>query len=286
MFLLIHDEIMGPEIKCSYFKNPISLSKEFISKMYISHAGFTSSSHLEIKFENYRSISCFTGNLARRSNKEGILGIIFEEDEEFDNLDLFLQRNLYDAIEKPTNQTLHEIFSKKLLNYLELNELFKKVEIESIPEIFIMNGYEQYKYCVLKVGGNNISISKMTELYRKIISKKIIPQYHFVELNLDERDKTFLVLKSNSNTKIIEKMVTTIKLYLEKYFDYSLEILSLLFLPSMVKIIPFDQKFSKENLDRTRTFLKNLQQSNDYYSEFNNTILDLLKGDIYIAPSL
>ncbi|MHA2184826.1 MAG: hypothetical protein ACXAAI_07475, partial [Promethearchaeota archaeon] len=67
LFLLIHDEIRGPEIKCSYYKNPVNLNNEFISKLYMSHAGFDSSSHIEIKFENYRSVSCFTGNLDRRT---------------------------------------------------------------------------------------------------------------------------------------------------------------------------------------------------------------------------
>jgi len=53
MFLLIHDEIRGPEIKCSFYTNPVNLNKEFISKLYMSHASFDSSSHIEIKFENY-----------------------------------------------------------------------------------------------------------------------------------------------------------------------------------------------------------------------------------------
>ena len=173
MFLLIHDEIMGPEIKCSFYTNPVDLNKEFISKLYMSHAGFDSSSHIEIKFENYCSVSCFTGNLDRRSQKEGILGIIFEEDEEFDNLDLFLQRNLYNAIDNPSKETMQEIFLKKLINYLELNNLFKKVEIESVPEIFIINGNEQYKSCLLKIGDNTTSISKMTDFIPTLLNLEV-----------------------------------------------------------------------------------------------------------------
>jgi len=67
VFLLTLDEITGPEIKCSFYENQINLNKEFISKLYMSHAGFDSSSHIKIKFENDRSVSCFIGNLDHRT---------------------------------------------------------------------------------------------------------------------------------------------------------------------------------------------------------------------------
>ncbi|MFX0039973.1 MAG: hypothetical protein ACFFCY_12775 [Promethearchaeota archaeon] len=286
MFLLIHDEIMGPEIKCSFYTDPVHLSKEFISKLYMSHAGFDSSSHIEIKFENYRSISCFTGNLDRRSQKEGILGIIFDENEEFDNLDLFLQRNLYDVIDNPTNEKLQEIFTKKLLNYLALSTLFEKVEIEGIPEIFIINGNEQYKSCLLKIGATNVSISKMADLYQKIIKKQAISQYQYVKLNLESDLDTYLVLKISEPIKTVEKVIKTIIPYLEKFNYYSLELLALLLLPSIIKIIPSHQVISKKGIDKSNTFMQNLQKSSDYYKEFNNTISKLLEGIVYIAPSL
>ena len=286
MFLLIHDEIMGPEIKCSFYTNPVDLNKEFISKLYMSHAGFDSSSHIEIKFENYCSVSCFTGNLDRRSQKEGILGIIFEEDEEFDNLDLFLQRNLYNAIDNPSKETMQEIFLKKLINYLELNNLFKKVEIESVPEIFIINGNEQYKSCLLKIGDNTTSISKMTDLYKKIVKKQTISQYQYIKLNLKNEINTYLVLKISKSAKNIEKIIITLKRYLEKFNYYSLEILALLLLPSLIKIIPLKQEISKKDVGKSQTFLQSLEKSNNYYNEFNDTISRLLEGEIYIASSL
>ncbi|MFX0003935.1 MAG: hypothetical protein ACFE9C_10060 [Candidatus Hodarchaeota archaeon] len=286
MFLLVHDEIMGPEIKCSFYTNPINLSKEFISKLYMSHAGFDSSSHIDIKFENYRSISCFTGNLDRRSQKEGILGIIFDENEEFDNLDLFLQRNLFEVINNPSNEKLQEIFTKKLLNYLALNSLFDKVEIEGIPEIYIINGNEQYKSCLLKVGVKNVSISKMADIYKKILNNQAISQYHYAKLNLESDFDTYLVLKINESIKTLEKIISTITSYLEKYNYYSLEILALLLLPSIIKIVPLNQVISKKGIDKSNTFLQNLQKSRDYNKEFNNTISQLLEGVVYIAPSL
>ena len=286
MFLLIHDEIRGPEIKCSFFKNPVSLMKEFTSKLYISHAGFDSSSHIEIKFENYRSVSCFTGNLDRRSQKEGILGIIFEENEEFHNLDLFLQRNLYHAIDKPSNQTMEDIFSNKLLNYLELNKLFEKVEIEGIPELYLINGNSEYKYNLLKIGESSISIPEMADLYQKTMNKQVIPQYHYGKLNLGGVDNTFLVLKSDEPTKTMKILITTIKSYLEKFYYYSLEILALLLLPSIIKIVPVKTEFSKNYSDKTKSFLQSQQKSKNYQKEFNTVISDLIEGNIYISPLL
>jgi hypothetical protein len=286
VFLLIHDEIKGPEIKCSFYKNPININKEFISKLYMSHAGFDSSSHIEIKFENYRSISCFTGNLDRRSQKEGIIGIIFEENEEFDNLDLFLQRNLYYAIDNPSDETMQEIFSNKLLNYLKLNSLWQRVEIEDIPELYIINGNNDYKYSLLKIGETSISITEMTDLYKKIIHKQVIPHYHYEELKLGGVNNTLLVLKSDVHTEIIKTLITTIKSYLEKFFYYSLEILTLLLLPSVIKIIPAKTEYLKKYSDNTKSFLQSLQKSENYQEEFKTAISNLIGGNIYISPLL
>ncbi|MFX1454609.1 MAG: hypothetical protein ACFFDB_04480 [Promethearchaeota archaeon] len=286
MFLLIHDEIRGPEIKCSFFTNPVNLSKEFISKLYMSHAGFDSSSHIEIKFENYRSVSCFTGNLDRRSQKEGILGIIFEENEEFDNLDLFLQRNLYYIINNPSDETMQEIFSNKLLKYLELTNLIKMVEIEGISELYLINGNSEYKSNILKIGETNLSIPEMTELYKKIINNQIIPSYHHAKLNLEEFNNAFLILKSEQPIKTIKMLIPTLKYYLEKFFYYSLEILTLLLLPSVIKILPIKTVISKNSSNKTKSFLQDLQKSKNYREEFNKVITNLIEGNVYIGARL
>jgi hypothetical protein len=286
IFLLIHDEIRGPEIKCSFYRTQLNLNNEFISKLYMSHAGFDSSSHIEIKFENYRSVSCFTGNLDRRTQKEGILGIIFEENEEFGNLDLFLQRNLYHAIDNPNDQTMQSIFSNKLLHYLELNNLFQKIEIEGIPELYLINGNSEYKFNLLKIGESSISIQEMTELYQKSMNKQTIPHYHYEKLNLGEANNTLLVLKSDEPIKTIKMLITTIKTYLEKFYYYSLEILALLLLPSVIKVVPAKTEFSKTYSDKAKTLLQNLQKSNNYQEDFDTLISDLIEGNIYISPLL
>lgn len=286
MFLLIHDEIRGPEIKCSFYENPVNLNTEFISKLYMSHAGFDSSSHIEIKFENYRSVSCFTGNLDRRTQKEGILGIIFEENEEYDNLDLFLQRNLYYAIDNPDDQTMQSIFSNKLLNYLKLNDLFQKIEIEGIPELYLVNGNGEYKYNLLRIGETSISIPEMSKLYQSFLSKQIIPPYYCEQLDLGETTSTFLVLKSEEAQKTIKSLITTIKSYLDKFYYYSLEILALLLLPSVIKVLPAKSEFSKTYSPKEKSLLQSLQKSNNYQKDFEAIISDVIKGNAYISPAL
>ena len=286
MFLVIHDEVMGPEVKCSYFTEPINLPKEFVSKLYMSHAGFESSSHIEIKFENFRSVSCFTGNLDRRSQREGILGIIFEEKEEFDNLDPFLHRNLYKVIDNPSNEVLQTIYNQKLLNYLELTTLFQKVELEGIQEIFIILGNEDYKSILLKISDSNVSILEMTELYKKMVKNQKIPRYQYIRLNQDSENNTYLVLKVGGDNKSDDEIIEVIKSYLEKSLDYCLEIIILLLVPSVIRISPFMPSISKEKGDKYKTVLQSLQQSNNYYDMFNKIISDLIRGDLYIIPSL
>lgn len=286
MFLLIHDEIYGPEIKCSFYENKVNLNSEFTSKLYMSHAGFDSSSHIEIKFENYRSVSCFTGNLNRKTQKEGILSIIFGENEDYDNLDLFLRRNLYHAIDNPSDQTIQSIFSNKLLNYLKLNDLFQKIKIEGVPELYLISGNSEYKYNILKIGESSITIPEMTKLYKKFLSKQIILPYYCEELNLGEVNKTFLVLKSEEPQETIKMLIKTIKSYLEKFYYYSLEILALLLLPSVIKILPAKTELSKTYSTKNNSLLQSLQQSNDYQEDFNTIISLLIKEYVYISPEL
>ena len=202
IFLLIHDELKGPQIKCSYYTSPMSLPQEFISKLYMSHAGFKSSSHMEFKLGRYRSISCFTGNLDRRTQKEGILGILFEEGEEFDNLDLFLQRNLYQAINKPDDQTMENIFSEKLQHFLKIIDFLEQVEVEDIQDIFVITGGDVFKSCLLRIGEKQVSNSEMIEVYHNLMNAQETSLFYHLKLDFEGKDNTFLVIKTlkpNSN---------------------------------------------------------------------------------------
>ena len=286
IFLLIHDEIRGPKIKCSYYTSPFSLPQEFISKLYMSHAGFKSSSHLEIKLSHYRSISCFTGNLDRTTQKEGILGILFEESENFDNLDLFLQRNLYQAINNPDNQMMEVIFSDKLQNYLKLIDFLEKVEIEDVLDLFIITGGDAYKSCLLKIGEKQVSNSEMNDIYQKIMKTQEIPLYYYVKLDLKSNDNTFLITKAARSNPNLEKILKSLKPYLEKFYYYSLEILTLFLFPSVIKMKPLKSGITKEIFDEKKSLLQNLKNSENYSKEFNNYLSKLIKGSFYISPNL
>jgi len=286
IFLLIHDELKGPQIKCSYYKSPIILPHEFISKLYMSHAGFKSSSHLEIKISRYRSISCFTGNLDRRTQKESILGILFEENENFDNLDLFLQRNLYQAINNPDNQMMEDIFSNKLQNYLILIDFLEKVEIEDVLDLFIITGGDAYKSCLIKIGEKQVSNSEMIDIYQKIMKAQEIPHYYYVKLDLEGNDNTFLIFKAARSNPNIDKILKSLKPYLEKFYYYSLEILTLFLFPSLIKMKPSKSGMTKEIFDEKKSLLQNLSNSENYSKEFNSYISKLIKGSLYISPNL
>ncbi len=286
IFLLIHDEIKGPKIKCSYYTSPFSLPQEFISKLYMSHAGFKSSSHLEIKLSQYRSISCFTGNLDRTTQKEGILGILFEESENFDNLDLFLQRNLYQAINNPDNQMMEVIFSDKLQNYLKLIDFLEKVEIEDVLDLFIITGGDAYKSCLLKIGEKQVSNSEMIDIYQKIMKTQEIPLYYYVKLDLKSNNNTFLITKAARANPNLEKILKSLKPYLEKFYYYSLEILTLFLFPSVIKMKPLKSGITKEIFDEKKSLLQNLKNSENYSKEFNNYLSKLIKGSFYISPNL
>ena len=287
IFLLIHDELKGPEIKCSYFTSQFSLPQEFVSKLYMSHAGFKSSSHLDFNLSSYRSISCFTGNLDRRTQKEGILGILFEENENYDNLDLFLQRNLYLAINKPDNQLMETIFSEKLKNYLKLNEFLEKVEIEDILELFIITGGDDYQSCLLKIGEKQVSNSEMNEIYQKIMNTQELPLYYHVKLDFERNKNAFLIVKAIRPNPNIDKILKSIKPYLEKFYHYSLEILTLFLFPSLIKLTHSKSSINKEDiLEERKSVLKKLKNANNYGKEFNNYIAKLIKGSFYITSNL
>ena len=151
MFLVTHHEILGPEISQSYFTKQINLTPEFVSQLYMSHAGLGNKFNLEMKFNQYKVISIFTGDMDRKTNSEGILGIVLEDHENSENLELFLKRALLDILLNPLNDKVKQIYSQKLNNYLNLIKIFEKIKIEAISEIFLVVGDDKFKNCYLKL---------------------------------------------------------------------------------------------------------------------------------------
>ncbi len=282
IYLLFHDEIRGPAIKCSYFATPLTLPQEFVSKLYMSHAGFGSSSIMEMKYEGYRNVSLFTGHVARKSQKEGILGILFEENENFDNLDLFLQRNLNLVINYPENLTLEFIYHNKLLPFLELNRTFKGLRIEQIPEILIFGGNSEYRTCLLHLGVKRSSNQELVELFQRIQEKHTSPQYQYIELKSTLDKHIYLVFKAKKSYEVI-KILAALKPYLDAFFFYALEILALFLIPTELKILELNKAESKKDPEKGRSILQFLQKTN-YNEQFNKIIRLLIRGEIILTP--
>jgi len=286
IFLVVHDDIKGPKLRCSYFKDILDLPQEFISKLYMSHAGFESSSSMELKFDRYRIVSAFTGSLDRRTQKEGILGIVFEEHEDVDNLDLFLQRNLNYAIDNPDQKTMKDIFLNKLIKYLELTRILNKIEIERIPELFIIKGEDKFTSCSLKIVKSRVSNTVLSELFEKIIKNQDTAPYQYELLKSEGSIDTFFIIKIDKPDKDTEKVVKTMISYLQKFMDYSLEILVLCLLPSEVGIIPLKSTLFKKYSQKEKSVLEILKKSKNYQNDFNNLITSMMRGDIYLSSLL
>ena len=283
IFLLVHDEIRGPQIKATYYTTPVDLSQEFISKLYMSHASFEKTSMIEIKFGNNKIISYFTGHVARAMQKEGILGIVFREDEKVENLELFLKRNLDYCMSNQDEKTLKEVFTKKLHNYLKINEAFDKVEIENIPEIFIATGIFKLQSILLKVGEKNINYLEFDSIFQQIVNKEPVSKFQFQKLNLENGENAYLIMKATDSDSRIERIISLLKPYVEKYYTYTLEILALFFLPHIILVKSIEGDWKKEALYKDRTILDKLEQSENYIKEFENYIRFFIDGKIEIS---
>ncbi|MBA7552988.1 hypothetical protein ES705_45569 [subsurface metagenome] len=179
---------------------------------------------------------------------------------------------------------MEEIFSYRLLSFLQIVSIFENVEIEDIPEIFILTGNEEFKSCLLKIGEGKVTTSEMTEIYNNITEKQVITQYSYVKLNSELLNNAYLILKLTKPLQEIDKIISTIKPYIDNFFYYSLEILALFLIPSLIRIVPFKPKLAKKYSDKFKSILQNLQKSENYGHEFNNIVSYLIKGDIYLSP--
>jgi hypothetical protein len=112
------------------------------------------------------------------------------------------------------------------------------------------------------------------------------PFYYYIKVDLDGKDKTFLIIKTTKSNSNIEKVLKSLKPYLEKFFYYSLEILTLFLFPSLVKMKLLSSEVTKNRVDEKNTILQNLKSSEDYGREFNSYISKMIKGSYYISPDL
>ena len=69
---------------------------------------------------------------------EGILGIIFEEHEKTENFEFFFKRYLDYCLKFSDDKVMEDLFLNKMYNYIKLNQIFTKVELENISEILLL----------------------------------------------------------------------------------------------------------------------------------------------------
>jgi len=286
IFFLMKDKNKGPEIKCHFYRHSIEIPPEFLANLYTAHTKFESASYLQMKFDHYRILSYSTGSKARQTQKEGIIGLILEEEERIGNLELFVKRNLNFILNRPDNQRIQEIFTRRLENYLRLDQLFEEIKIESISEIIIISGTDEYNSNLLRLGRIRLLNSQIARIYEKILNKEEHPFFRYIRLNLDSPENVFLILKVQKPERKIDEILSAMKPFLENYFNYTVEIFALFLLTPIVKIVSSKPIQIKGNLNEIESVLDVLQETSDYYESFNGILLSIVREESSIAPIL
>ena len=135
------------------------------------------------------------------------------------------------------------------------------------------------------ISGSNAPNTSET-IQSKIINDQETPLYYHVNLDFEGNEKTFLIVKATKSNASIEKVLKALKPYIEKFYYYSLEILTLFLFPSLIKLKPSKSGISKEIVDEKKSVLQNLKNSQNYAKEFNHFISKVIQGTIYISPEL
>lgn len=115
--------------------------------------------------------------------------------------------------------------------------------------------------------------------------QEIHPYYH-VKMDLEGKDNTFLIIKVAKPNSNIDKILKSLKPYLEKFYYYALEILILFLFPSLIKILPSKSGVTKKILDENKSALQNLKNSENYSKEFNHYISKVIQGSFYLSPNI
>lgn len=282
IFFLMNDRKREPEIKCSYFNHMMDIPPEFVSKLYAAHANFGFPSFLQMKFDHYRVLSYSTGHLLNQTQREGIIGLILEEEEKIGNLELFVRRNLNLTLNRPDNQIMQEIF-KQCRNYLNLDQLFEKVKFENISEIIIVSGTDKFKSNLLRLGKLTLLNSEITSIYEAIMKKEAHPHFQYTQLNVDPPNKVFLILTGQKSEQTIDQIISAIKPFLEKFFYYSLEIFAMFLLTPNIKIVPSKSNQINDAFHKNKSVLNLLQETSNYYETFDKMIRSITTEDNYLA---
>ncbi|MBD3228350.1 MAG: hypothetical protein GF329_09195 [Candidatus Lokiarchaeota archaeon] len=180
---------------------------------------------------------------------------------------------------------MREIFTKRLKIYITLNRFYDEVKIQNIEEIMILQGNAEFQSFIIRLGINKISNLEMKINYQKLLKSQELKDYAYLKLDLPENSNIYFVIRMDRYFKEIKGLLTIIKPYLEKYFEYSLEIITLFFLPAITELGIYDINDDIKKHKRTsRSIIQELQKSKKYSKEFNKIINNLIEGRIYVTP--
>lgn len=286
LFLLIDDPLKGLQVKCQYTPHALEeLPRNFYAQLFSMHGESESESYLENVWENYRIISYAPKYTSIKNTKVGVLALIFDYHERFDNLHLFLKRNMRSALKFQTEATLKEIFEVRLKRYCSLNQLFETIEIENIEEILIVSGNSNYQTTILHLGAMHLSKLEIAILFKKMLKLQTIPHFKYYKLN-KKPSNVFLLVKSQKDLHDIDKTFRIIGQYMERHLNYALEILALFLLAPVISLCPSQIGLYREFSDQKLSVLRVLLKSKDYSADFNQLIANLIKGDGYLASTM
>jgi len=284
VFIVVPDEKMGLKIKYFHYTEPINLTYDFVSKIFETHL-HSKSSTIESEFTPYKIISYFTGGGIFKGHEKSVIGIILNKDEQVDNLELFLQRNLDYGLLEQDNQSLNEFSTIRLPYYLKLNQLLKQTKIEDISEILIITGDKHYKSTLFRLGTTQNSESEIPKLYDNIINNKLLNPFIYYKLDINIENNVFLILRTEKISQKITEIFSAIKIYLENFFYYTLEILALFLLVPVITLIPLKSNIETGYFDECKSLLEILEQSQNYGDDFNNIFSLIINDDIYLTDT-
>jgi hypothetical protein len=291
LFTVVHDEIKGPLIKDQFITAKIDIPSEFISKLYLSHAGFEESSLLEIKLNQYKVVSYYTGQKARIHKNEGILAILLEGNEEIENIELFLAKNISFALKISNTSILEKILNQNLPYFVYLNSSLKKYEIENITEIFVLKGKDTLESVLFYFGKSKPGYEQLGSLYAKVHFDEETPGIAWETIS-HEKSHYYLGIRSLKNTPDIEKCTEVLARYLGKSLHHCLEVIMMVLFPHSTLLLNGNDlrtaSFFKDQMTIDKKIMNgainlqdHLKKAENYQEAFENLITGLYQDELF-----
>lgn len=295
IFLLIHDEIKGPQISNYFFNHAMELSPDLLSKLYMAHASFNDSSFIETKYPQYKIVSLYTGPVARIQKQEGILGLLLDLKEELPITEIFLIRTLPLILKHRKNELMKELITITLPYFQYLLKCYMQLEIENISEFFLVQGQDDYQQVMLDFGSTKTDSSIWKNMYHQMVTGKDIPQYQYlkIEMPMLKKSSFFFGFKYLKKLPNLELFISTMAKFLIPNPGFILELIGMVYFGNLVCLIPkhiyqtLIWSSSSIKLDKTqRVKMLNLNEimkkSSNYADTFAKHVNSVLLEEFYV----